>query len=201
VLHIFLTTGRPPAAPESQSAYLQITYANFTYHNTFALYLCAMKVLMVCLGNICRSPLAEAILQKKVEEARLPWIVESTGTNGFHVGEAPHHLSQKVARQNGLDISRQVASRFNAKDLEKYDRIYAMADDVLADMKKIAGANMNRPHVKLFLDELYPGQNRNVPDPWFGGEDGYHEVYELIAQTCDAIIKNYLKTKQQEEQL
>jgi protein-tyrosine phosphatase len=160
-----------------------------------------MKVLMVCLGNICRSPLAEAILQKKVEEARLPWIVESTGTNGFHVGEAPHHLSQKVARQNGLDISRQAASRFSAKDLEKYDRIYAMADDVLADMKTIAGANMNSPHIKLFLDELYPGQNRNVPDPWFGGEDGYHEVYELIAKTCDAIIKNYLTTKQQEEQL
>jgi protein-tyrosine phosphatase len=151
-----------------------------------------MKILMVCLGNICRSPLAEGILQKKADEAGLSWQVSSAGTNGFHVGEAPHHLSQKVARQNGIDISCQLSEQFEAKDFKTYDRIYAMASDVLADMKKIAGKEMDMTKTKLFLEELYPGQNKDVPDPWFGGEDGYHEVYELIEAACDAIVKNYL---------
>jgi protein-tyrosine phosphatase len=160
-----------------------------------------MKVLMVCLGNICRSPLAEAILQKKAQEAGLVWTVDSAGTNGFHVGEAPHHLSQKVAGKNGVDISCQKARRFTRQDLDKFERIYAMADDVLADMQRIAGKKLDPPQVQLFLDELYPGQHLDVPDPWFGGEDGYHEVYELIEKTCDAIIENYLVNNNQTQQL
>jgi protein-tyrosine phosphatase len=150
-----------------------------------------MKILMVCLGNICRSPLAEAFLQKKAAEAGLNWTIDSAGTNGFHTGEPPHHLSQKVAIKNGVDISKQVSRKFIPADLQNFERIYAMDENVITDIKKITGNN-NPPHTKLFLEELYPGQNRNVPDPWYGAEDGYHEVYELVEKTCDAIIKNYL---------
>jgi protein-tyrosine phosphatase len=157
-----------------------------------------MKILMVCLGNICRSPLAEGILQKKAREAGLNWTIDSAGTNGYHVGEAPHHLSQKVARQNGLDISCQVARRFSADDFDNYDRIYAMANDVLADMKRISGFRFNKDKADLFLNALQPGKNGDVPDPWFGDEDGYHEVYALIEKTCNRIVENYLATQQRQ---
>ena len=150
-----------------------------------------MKILMVCLGNICRSPLAEGILQHKAREAGLNWEVDSAGTNSYHTGEAPHQLSQKVAALNGIDICEQRARRFVKEDFEKFDIIYAMADDVLDDMKRIAKDKFNPAKAKLFLDEIYPGKHKSVPDPWYGPEPGYHEVFELINKTCDIILKKY----------
>ncbi len=147
-----------------------------------------MKILMVCLGNICRSPLAEGILQHKAEETGLNWKVESAGTNGLHNGEAPHHLSQKVARQNGVNICNQISREFTAGDFDNFDKIYVMAEDVLADVKRIAGKKYDPTKIDFFLNELQPGKNKEVPDPWYGEEDGYLEVYELINKTCDAII-------------
>lgn len=156
-----------------------------------------MKILIVCLGNICRSPLAEGILQKKATEAGLKWRIESAGTNGYHTGEAPHHLSQKVAKCNGVDISGQLSRKFLAKDFRQFDIIYVMAEDVLNDIKKISGDAFDQQKIKFFLDERYPGKSLDVPDPWYGDEDGYHEVYKIIDETCDAIIKNYnITTKQ-----
>jgi protein-tyrosine phosphatase len=153
-----------------------------------------MKILMVCLGNICRSPLAEGILKEKAFKAGLDWIIESAGTNGFHTGEPPHMLSQKVARIHGIDINKQRAKKFIKPDLLEFDKIYAMAADVIDDMKKICGEYYNSNNVELFLNELYPGQNRNVPDPWYGPEEGYHEVYKLIDEACNALIENYMVT-------
>ncbi|HVG42543.1 MAG TPA: low molecular weight protein-tyrosine-phosphatase [Chitinophagaceae bacterium] len=150
-----------------------------------------MKILMVCLGNICRSPLAEGILRHKAKEIGWDLVVESAGTNGYHVGEAPHKLSQKVARINGVDICSQKARRFVKEDLDTYDKIYAMADDVIADMKRIAKDKWDASKVDLLLNELEPGTNRCVPDPWYGPEPGYHEVYELINAACDKIIQKY----------
>jgi protein-tyrosine phosphatase len=151
-----------------------------------------MKILMVCLGNICRSPLAEGILQEKAKRAGLNWMVESAGTNGFHTGEPPHTLSQKVARLNGIDISKQRARRFMKSDIDGYDKIYEMADDVLNEMKRILAEKPFENKVEFFLDSLYPGKNMDVPDPWYGPEKGYHEVYELIEKACDAIIEKYM---------
>jgi len=156
-----------------------------------------MKILMVCLGNICRSPLAEGILQKKAREHGLNWMIESAGTNGYNIGVPPHHLSQKVAKCNGIDISGQVSRKFTADDIEQYDIIYAMAQDVFNDIKNISGHAFNPEKIKFFLDELHPGKQMDVPDPWYGDEDGYHEVYKLIDETCDAIIKNYNITEKQ----
>lgn len=153
-----------------------------------------MKILMVCLGNICRSPLAEGILQQKAFKAGLTWSIESAGTNNYHTGEAPHPLSQKVARLNGIDISKQRARRFTADDFAVYDKIYALAEDVLDEIKRIAKNKFDAGKTDLLMNELYPGKNMDVPDPWYGPEPGYHEVYTLIDKACDAIIEKYTVT-------
>jgi protein-tyrosine phosphatase len=150
-----------------------------------------MKILMVCLGNICRSPLAEGILQDKAFKAGLTWSIESAGTNRYHIGEAPHPLSQKVARQNGIDISQQKARTFTAADFDVYDKIYALADDVLDDIKRIAGKKFNADKADLLMNEFFPGENMDVPDPYYGPEPGYHEVYKMIEEACDKIIEKY----------
>src|SRR5205823_3922156 len=131
---------------------------------------------MVCLGNICRSPLAEGILRQKIKKAGLSWTVESAGTNSFHIGEAPHYLSQQIAGKNGIDISQQRARRFMKEDFERFDKIYAMAEDVLEEMKWISKEKFNPAKVELLLNEIYPGENRDVPDPWYGAETGYTEA-------------------------
>lgn len=146
---------------------------------------------MVCLGNICRSPMAEGILQDKAWKAGLNWSVESAGTNGYHTGEPPHYLSIKVAAANGIDISKQRSRRFTADDFERYDMIYAMAEDVLDDMKRIGKNKFDNKIVDLFLNEQYPGENRDVPDPWSGPESGYQETYRIIENNCDYIIKKH----------
>jgi protein-tyrosine phosphatase len=154
-----------------------------------------MKILMVCLGNICRSPLAEGILQQKLAAHHLNWTIDSAGTNGFHVGEAPHKLSQKVAKQNGLDISNQISRQFYATDFDTFDKIYVMAKDVMDDVKRIAGNKFDASKVDYFLNELHPGKNEDVPDPWYGNEDGYVKVYQLIDKTCEAIIEKFVRPK------
>jgi protein-tyrosine phosphatase len=151
-----------------------------------------MKILMVCLGNICRSPLAEGILQDKVFKAGLDWSVESAGTNSYHIGEQPHPLSQKVARLHGIDISGQRARRFVPEDFERFDKIYALATDVLDDIRYISRNKYEEKKVDLLMNELYPGKDMDVPDPYYGGESGYHEVYEMLEKVCDKIVERSL---------
>ncbi len=146
---------------------------------------------MVCLGNICRSPLAEGIMEHKIEQVRLNWQVDSAGTNGYHAGEAPHRLSQKVALMHGIDISRQRARNITANDFEVFDVIYAMAGDVVDEIKWKTGKKFNSAKVKLLMNEVYPGRNMDVPDPWYGPEAGYHQVFDMINKACDKIIEHY----------
>jgi protein-tyrosine phosphatase len=156
-----------------------------------------MKILMVCLGNICRSPLAEGILESKARKMGLDWEVDSAGTNNsYHIGEPPHPLSQKVAKEHMLDISSQCARAFVVEDFERFDKIYAMSGDIMAGMKKIARKKFRLEKTELLLNELYPGENMDIPDPWYGEEPDYHEVYEMIDKACDKIIEKYgyLKT-------
>ena len=150
-----------------------------------------MKILMVCLGNICRSPLAEGILKEKVRISGLNWIVDSAGTNGYHNGEPPHQLSQKVARMNGIDISNQISRRIHPEDFDRYDKIFAMAEDVIEEMKWIGGKSYKQQKVDLLMNLVYPNKNMDVPDPWFGGERGYHEVYKLIEQACEMLVRQH----------
>jgi protein-tyrosine phosphatase len=150
-----------------------------------------MKILMVCLGNICRSPIAEGLLKHKAQQHGLDWQVDSAGTNSYHTGEPPHRFSQKICLTNGIDISDQRARRFTAEDFRKYDKIYVMADDVYDEVRRMGGKNADMSKVDFFLNELEADCNGCVPDPWYGPEEGYTEVYELIDRTCDAIIKKY----------
>ena len=144
---------------------------------------------MVCLGNICRSPLAEGIMKQKIAKYGLDWTVCSAGTNGYHTNEPPHRLSQKVATMNGVDISCQRARQFRSADFEEYDIIYAMASDVIDNMRQIAGSKFNGSKVDLLMNVLHPGKNLDIPDPWYGTEPGYHEVYRMIDAACEELFK------------
>jgi len=135
--------------------------------------------------------MAEGILRKKTKEVGLRWVIDSAGTNGFHIGEAPHYQSQKVAKKNGIDISKQIAKKFVKEDFDKFDKIYAMADDVLDEIKTISQEKFDNKKAILLLHELYPEKNLNVPDPWYGPEKGFYEVFELIEKACEKIIENY----------
>ena len=150
-----------------------------------------MKILMVCLGNICRSPLAEGILRDKITKAGLNWEVDSDGTNHYHTGDPPHPLSQKVAQLNGIDISEQRARRFTSTDLSQFDKVYALANDVLRDIKKITGTSFDSTKVDLLLNEQFPGKDLDVPDPYYGEEADYHDVYSLLDEVCNTLIEKY----------
>lgn len=155
-----------------------------------------MKILMVCLGNICRSPLAEGILKHKALQQGLHWEVGSAGTAGYHVGEPPHRLSIKVAKQNGIDISRQCCSRFIKEDIFYYDKIFVMDDENYAEVKRICGSSFNENKVDLLLNMIEHHANKNVPDPWYGNEDGYHTVFAMIDAACEMIVKTYANKSQ-----
>ena len=150
-----------------------------------------MRILMVCLGNICRSPIAEGVMKHKIKQNGLNWTVDSAGTESFHVGEAPHRYSQNICNANGIDISGQRAREFSYRDFANYDKIYAMAHDVYTEISRIGGKKADMSKVDYFLNELKAGSNASVPDPWYGAEDGYSSVYEMIDKTCDAIIAKY----------
>lgn len=146
---------------------------------------------MVCLGNICRSPIAEGVLRSGIVSHRLPWQVESAGTADYHIGRAPHEFSQKICQTHQIDISGQRARRFDPEDFQRFDKIYAMDTDVLEHLTRQAPDADAVAKLALFLDESFPGAGRSVPDPWYGPEAGYAEVYALISLTCDKIIERY----------
>ena len=135
--------------------------------------------------------MAEGLLQHKAWKAGLQWSVESAGTNSYHIGEAPHPLSQKVAKLNGIDICKQRKRKFVAEDFQSFDKIYAMSADVIDEMRSIAKNKFDEKKVDLLLNELFPGQNVDVPDPWYGPERGFHQAFKMINDACDAIIKKY----------
>ncbi len=154
-------------------------------------YLCRMKILMVCLGNICRSPLAEGILQQKATEAGLDWVIDSAGTGGYHIGEQPHVLSQKAAKLNGINISNQRCRQFRKEDMLEFDRILVMDTDNYHEVKRISKEAWDEKKVSYILDALYPGEKREVPDPWYGTEKDYHAVFEMLDKACEKIIEKY----------
>ncbi|MBL4752976.1 MAG: low molecular weight phosphotyrosine protein phosphatase [Flavobacteriales bacterium] len=147
-----------------------------------------MKILMVCLGNICRSPIAEGVLRHKVKQLGLDYQVDSAGTAAYHVGEQPDPRMQLTAQNHGIDISAQSARQFSYEDFDRFDVIYAMDDNNLQDILSLADSEDHRLKVKLLLNEFKPGSNMSVPDPWFGGSDGFEEVFQLVDAACDNII-------------
>lgn len=160
-----------------------------------------MRILMVCLGNICRSPIAEGVMRHKIKQHGLNWHVASAGTESYYIGDAPHWFSQKICLAHGIDISDLRASKFTQSDFRNYDKIYAFADDVYREIMRIGGESADMGRVDYFLNELDKGtsaglsttSNRSVPDPYYGTEEGYTQVFDLIEKTCNKIIENYKK--------
>lgn len=150
---------------------------------------------MVCLGNICRSPLAEGILRKKLEERELTHItVDSAGTSSYHIGECPDSRSTRNAKLHGVDISGLRARQFTVDDFDRFDLIYAMDASNYGNIMELARHERDRHKVEMILNVLHPGSNMSVPDPYFGGEQGFENVFIMLDKACE-IIAGTLKEK------
>ncbi len=147
-----------------------------------------MRVLMVCLGNICRSPLAEGILQSKIELLGLNWQVDSAGTGGWHAGQQPDRRSILTAKKRGIDISKQRARQFQTIDFERFDKIFVMDTQNLRDVLRLAKTVSDHQKVSLILNENHTGENRNVPDPYYD-DDGFDAVFEMLDAASDAFLR------------
>lgn len=143
------------------------------------------KILMVCLGNICRSPLAEGLLRAKLDPTHFE--VDSTGTGPWHVGNAPDPRSVAVARKNGLDISMLRGRQFSHQDFIDFDHIYVMDSSNLSNVLDLAQNDQEAQKVCMILDTIFPGEKVDVPDPYYGGDDGFDRVYDMLDQACDVI--------------
>lgn len=150
----------------------------------------SVKILMVCLGNICRSPLAEGILRSKLSEN---FIVDSAGTGGWHAGELPDKRSIAIARLKGLDISNQRARQFKISDFTTFDHIFVMDNTNYKEVLALAPNEATKSKVKLILNEIFPNDNIDVPDPYYGGVDGFENVYNMLDQACDEIARKLKK--------
>jgi len=137
---------------------------------------------MVCLGNICRSPLAEGIMQHLSDERHLGWTIDSAGTGGWHVGEPPDRRSIRVAREHGIDISKQVCRKFRQSDFEDFDHIYVMDNYNLQDVLAMAPDEQSAKKVKLLLGD------KEVPDPYYDNSQ-FEPVFELIESGCKDIVR------------
>ena len=148
------------------------------------------RILMVCLGNICRSPLAHGIMQSKLPEDL--FYLDSAGTAAYHIGNAPDKRSIAVAQQNGLDISGQSARQFKVTDFDAFDIIYAMDQSNYSNIISLARHTDDKKKVKLFLEANSSVENKNMPDPYYGEQDGFKYVFKLIEETCDILVKELI---------
>ena len=145
----------------------------------------SVKILMVCLGNICRSPLAEGILASKLPKNKFN--VDSAGTGSWHIGNKPDDRSIAIAKKNKINISNQKGRQFNKSDFDSFDYIYVMDNSNYDTVIELAENLEQKQKVKLILDELFPNEKVDVPDPYFGLPNGFQIVYNMLDEVCDAI--------------
>ena len=146
-----------------------------------------MKILMVCLGNICRSPMAEGLMQAKIQKYRLMAEVDSAGFESFHTGDAPDYRATQVMQQHGIDISRQRSRLFRKSDFDTFDRIYVMDSTNYSDVRSMAGQTGQMQKVDYILNVLHPGSNKAVPDPYYGGREGFETTFKLLDAATEQI--------------
>lgn len=147
-----------------------------------------MKVLMVCLGNICRSPLADGILRQKVSEQNLDIYVDSAGTADYHIGAAPDQRMRQTAKKFGYNIDNLRGRQFKVKDFDEFDLIYVMDKSNLSNVLKLARNEEDKQKVSLILNESNPGKDLEVPDPYYGGEQGFIDVFHMLDEATDIIL-------------
>ncbi len=153
-----------------------------------------MKILMVCLGNICRSPLADALLRKKVAALQLDVEVDSAGTANYHVGKSPDNRTQANAQKQGVEMNFLRARQFSKADFKDFDLIYAMDKSNRENILALAESEEDRKKVQLLLSLLDDNPYNEVPDPYYGGEEGFQLVFDLIDQATDRIIAHITST-------
>ncbi|MFO7745615.1 MAG: low molecular weight protein-tyrosine-phosphatase [Psychroflexus sp.] len=145
------------------------------------------KILMVCLGNICRSPLAEGILKSKLDSSKFQ--IDSAGTSGYHEGALPDQRSIDVAKKNELDITDQRSRPFRKEDFKTFDYIFVMDTSNYEDVLELAENQEERDKVSLILDKIFPGEDESVPDPYHNSIDGFNQVFEMLEESCSVIAK------------
>jgi protein-tyrosine phosphatase len=148
------------------------------------------KILMVCLGNICRSPLAEGILRMKAEQQGIDLEIDSAGTSNYHTGECPDKRTIQNALNHNVDVSKLKARQFTISDYDKFDHIFVMDNSNYGDVISLARNDNDKHKVELILERVYPGSKMSVPDPYFGGEQGFENVFILLDKACDEIINS-----------
>jgi protein-tyrosine phosphatase len=148
------------------------------------------RVLMVCLGNICRSPLAEGILRHKAEKLNLDIYIDSAGTSNYHTGDHPDNRTIKNAKKHGVDVSKLKARQFSVADFDNFDTIFVMDASNYADVVSLSRTSDDRKKVEMILNRVYPKSNMNVPDPYFGGEQGFENVFILLDKACEVIASS-----------
>ncbi len=144
---------------------------------------------MVCLGNICRSPLADGLLRRKVAENKLDVTVDSAGTSGYHAGDAPDERMVATSKRRGTSIEDLRSRMFTHLDFDHFDVIYVMDKSNLENVLKLAENDAQKAKVRLILNELEPDSHAEVPDPYFGGAEGFEHVYDLLDEATDVIIE------------
>ncbi|MEA9411706.1 low molecular weight protein-tyrosine-phosphatase [Flavobacterium sp. PL02] len=153
-----------------------------------------VKILMVCLGNICRSPLAEGILASKLPKDI--FLVDSAGTGGWYVGRNPDQRSIAVAQKNGLNISNQKGRQFKTSDFDTFDYIYVMDNSNYNDVIALTKNQQQKDKVQLILNELFPAENVDVPDPYYGLPNGFNSVYQMLDEAAEVIAKKLIAKHQ-----
>jgi protein-tyrosine phosphatase len=156
-----------------------------------------MKILMVCLGNICRSPMADGLLRKKVHDRGMNIFVDSAGTAGYHIGEKPDSRMRATASSFGVDLNELRARQFSVSDFDEFDLIYAMDKSNMRNILKLSRNEEDRKKVALILNESHPGKDLEVPDPYYGGEQGFVDVFHMLDEATDKIMEK-IQTWQQE---
>lgn len=146
------------------------------------------KILFVCLGNICRSPVAEGIMLHLNDKYNLKWTIDSAGTANYHVGEAPDIRTVANARRNGVDLSPLRARQFRTEDFKKFDKIFVMDKSNHNNVLKLANTQEDKSKVELLLNVLHPETDMEVPDPYYGGEEDFEHVFQLLWKACEKLV-------------
>jgi protein-tyrosine phosphatase len=154
-----------------------------------------MKILMVCLGNICRSPMAEGLMRAKIKKYHLNAEVDSAGFEAYHTGDAPDYRATQVMQQHGIDITDQRSRLFRKSDFDAFDRIYVMDSGNYSDVRSKADDSGQMQKVDFILNVLQPGSNKAVPDPYYGGKEGFETTFRLLDAATEQIANELINSK------